>query len=520
MSKTQDQLKVSQEKLPGSQVALEIEIPSERSRSAYEQTISKYMRTAQIPGFRRGKVPRQVVMQQFGALQLKAVTLEDLIDQTVKEAVEQTQVNIIGNFQLVSSFEELVTQFEPGTSISFKASVDVPPEVSLKRYTGFQVQAEEVKYDSSQVDKVLDEQRSTRSTLVPVEGRPAQQGDVALLDFSGTYFLDDAKIEFQDIEGGMATDFQVELTEGQLIPGFTEGVVGMNIDETKQLDLQFPAEYFQEDLAGKFASFTVTLKDIKAKELPDLDDSFAQEVSEFETLTEFRTFLEERYQTEAKEKTDANVEEALLNALADEVETDLPETMIGNEVNFLINQMASRLQAQGVDVNKIITKDMVPGLRENFKNEAITRIKRTLTLAEVAEKESLSVETEALEQRFQEVLTSVGDQDIDRGRLREVLEDELLKQKVIAWLREHSEVTLVDKIEPAPTPASEATVDVESETASEESDTEPNPELEPEAAVDAEAEIDTSESAEVETPEAKKKTTRSRTKSKTAKDEA
>jgi trigger factor len=166
LSKTQEQLKVSQEKLPGSQVGLEIEIPAERSRSAYEQTISKYMRTAQIPGFRRGKVPRQVIMQRFGTVQLKAVTLEELIDQTIKEAVEQDKVNVIGNFQLVSSFEELITQFEPGTAITFSASVDVPPEVSLKRYTGFQVQAEEVKYDLAQVQKVLDEQRSSRSTLI------------------------------------------------------------------------------------------------------------------------------------------------------------------------------------------------------------------------------------------------------------------------------------------------------------------------------------------------------------------
>jgi trigger factor len=223
LSKTQDQLKVNQEKLPGSQVGLEIEIPAERSRTAYEQTINKYMRTAQIPGFRRGKVPRQVVMQQFGAVQLKAVTLEELIDQTIKEAVEQTKVDVIGNFQLVSSFEELVGQFEPGAAIIFTASVDVPPEVSLKRYTDFKVQAEEVKYDPAQVHKILEEQRTSRATLIPVEGRTAESGDVAMIDFSGIYFLDDDKSEAQDIEGGNATDFQVELSDGQLIPGFTEG---------------------------------------------------------------------------------------------------------------------------------------------------------------------------------------------------------------------------------------------------------------------------------------------------------
>jgi trigger factor len=508
LSKTQEQLKVSQEKLPGSQVGLEIEIPAERSRSAYEQTINKYMRTAQIPGFRRGKVPRQVIMQRVGAVQLKAVTLEELIDQTIKEAIEQTKVNVIGNFQLVSSFETLMTQFEPGTAIAFTASVDVPPEVSLKRYTGFQVQAEEVKYDPAQVEKVLDEQRSSRSTLVPVEGRAAEPGDVALVDFSGIYFLDDEKADFQEIEGGTATDFQVELSEGQLIPGFIEGIVGMNVDETQDLNLQFPQEYFQEDLAGKFARFTITLKDLKTKELPELDDAFAQEVSEFETLAELRAFLEERYRKEAQEKTDTNVEAALLDALVEEVETDLPDTIISNEVNFLINQMANRLQSQGIDVNKIFTKDMIPGLKENFRNEAIGRVKRTLALAEVAQQESLSIETEALEQRFQEILTTMGDRDIDRARLREVIEDELLNEKVIGWLKEHSEVALVDKIE----------IEVEavpvSDSPSVLEDSEPE---------DADAEA-TTVSAEVvdsaETVEVRKKAARSRTsKAKTTKSE-
>ncbi len=514
MSKTQDQLKVSQEKLPGSQIGLEIEIPAERSQSAYEQTINKYMRTAQIPGFRRGKVPRQVIMQQFGAVQLKAVTLEELIDKTIKEAVEQTKVNVIGNFQLVSSFEELVGQFEPGAAITFTASMDVPPEVSLKRYTGFEVQAEEAKYDSAQAEKVLEEQRGSRSTLIPVEGRAAEAGDVALIDFEGTYFLDDEKNEPQDIEGGTATDFQVELSEGQLIPGFTEGIVGMTIDETKVLDLQFPEAYFQEDLAGKHARFTVTLKDLKVKELPELDDSFAQEVSEFETLAELQAFLEERYQKEAQDKTDANVEEALLNALAAELETDLPETMVDNEVNFLINQMASRLQAQGVDVNKIITKEMVPQLRENFKNEAIDRVKRTLALSEVAQQESISIQTEDLEQRFQEVITSIGDRDVDRDRLREVLEDELLKEKVIAWLKEHSEVTLVDQIEVAPIEEKSA----EPQDASQDEDL-----TETEAAENpsVEATAVTAEVVEADAPEVKKKATRSRsTKPKTTKDGA
>jgi trigger factor len=464
LSKTQEQLKVTQEKLPGSQIGLEIEISPERSRQAYEQTVTKFMKSAQIPGFRRGKVPRQVVLQRYGAMQLKAATLEELVEKTFKEAIAQEEIAALGNFQLRSSFDELLTQFEPGSAMTYSASIDVPPTATVKRYTEFQVTAEEVKYDPTQVDRVIDEQRGTRSTLIPVEGRAALAGDVAVIDFSGQYFLGEDKTDPKDIEGGSAEDFQVELSEGQLIPGFIEGIIGMHPEETKELELQFPEGYFQEDLAGKSAVFSVTLKEIKTKELPELDDEFAKEISEFETLAELRQFLEERYQKEAQDKTDENVEKKLIDALVEEVEADLPETVIVNEANFLINQLASRFQSQGMDVKKLFSGDAIDNLRVSFREEAIGRVKRTLALAEVATKESLKIETEALEARYREVFDQIEDKkNIDRDRLREVLEDELLKEKVVAWLKEHSEVTLVDKIE-EPEPAPEAVTDASDAT--------------------------------------------------------
>jgi trigger factor len=481
LSKTQEKLKVTQEQLPGSQIGLEIEISPERSRQAYEQTVTKFMKSAQIPGFRRGKVPRQVVLQRYGAMQLKAATLEELVEQTFKEAIAQEEIAALGNFQLRSSFDEMLTQFEPGSVMTYSASIDVPPKATLKRYTEFKVTAEEVKHDPTQVDRVIDEQRASRSTLIPVEGRAAELGDIAVIDFSGQYFLGEDKADPQDIEGGSAEDFQVELSEGQLIPGFIEGIVGMNPEETKELELQFPEGYFQEDLAGKSAVFSVTLKEIKTKELPELDDEFVKEISEFETLAELRTFLEERYQKEAQAKTDENIETKLLDALVEEVEVDLPETIISNETSFLINQLASRLQSQGMDVKRLFPADAIDGLRDRFRDEAIGRVKRTLALAEVAAQESLKIETEALEARYQEVFDQIDDKkNIDRDRLREVLEDELLKEKVVGWLKEHSEITLVDKIEVEPEAAlpeaSAATVETTATAVAEDEQSEAAPE--------------------------------------------
>lgn len=476
MAKTQEQekLNVRQEKLPGSRIGLEIEIAAERLQRAYEQTVTQFMRSAQIPGFRRGKVPRQVILQQVGVQALKAEALEDLIQKTLKEAIEQEKIDAIGNFQLSSSFDELVAQFQEGAAVTYSASVDIPPEVTLKKYTKFKVKAEEEKYDPQQVDRVLEEQRSSRATLVPVEGRPAEAGDVAIVDFSGRYYLEGDSGQTEEIEGGQATDFQIELGEGQFIPGFVDGMIGMEPGQTKEITAKFPDEYFQEDLAGKSAAFSVTMRDLKAKELPELDDEFAKDVSEFETLAALREFLEERYKTDAKTKTDANVDTALLDALVAELEAEIPETLITNETNFLINQMAVRLQSQGMDIKKLFTEDVIQGLRERSRDEAIGRIKRTLALAEVAKQEAIQVETEALEQRFQEVLTQARDRsNIDRDRLREALEEELLQEKVLAWLKEQSTIELVEpgSLQPeAPTEDKAAIGEATSSTAVEEAD--------------------------------------------------
>ena len=163
MSETQQLIKVTQEKLPGSQVGLEIEIPSERSRKAYDQVINKIMRTAQIPGFRKGKVPRQVVLKRFGATQLKASALEELIQTTLEAAIKQEKIEALGNLELRSPLDDLVDQYEPGEPLTFTASVDVPPDLTLKQYQDLQITAKESKYNSEQVDQALEDYRVARS---------------------------------------------------------------------------------------------------------------------------------------------------------------------------------------------------------------------------------------------------------------------------------------------------------------------------------------------------------------------
>ncbi len=449
-------MKVTQEKLPASQVGLEIEITPEMTKKAYEQVIQKFTRTANIPGFRKGKVPRQVLLQRFGTAQLKAAALEELIDSSLKSAIKQEDIRALGNYQLRSAFEELITQYEPGAALTFSASVDVQPEVALKQYKGLAVQAEEVKLDPQRVDDVIENYRTQLSTLVPVEDREAQEKDVAVVDFKGVLPVEGGDPE--DFAGNSAEDFQVELAEGKFIPGFTEGIVGMKPGDTKEIAIKFPDEYPQANLAGRDVVFTVTMKELKARELPELDDDFAKDVNdEFETLAALRESLETRFGKEADDQTRANKEQALLDELIKHIEVDLPETLIDRELDFMLRQTAMQLQNQGLDIRQFFNQDTIPMMKQRSRPDAVDRIKRTLAMGEVAKQESIKTSQEELDAKVVEMLESLGDMDVDRDRVVSVVEEDLMKEKIMDWLLENSQVELV----PAGTLVKEAPLDLD-----------------------------------------------------------
>ncbi|MBN3888278.1 MAG: trigger factor [Nostoc sp. JL31] len=457
-------MKVTQEKLPASQIGLEIEITPEITKQTYEQVIKNLASTANIPGFRKGKVPRPILLQRLGTTRIKAAALEELIQDGIEQAVKQEAIPAIGQPQLRSSFEDLINNYEPGKPLTISAAVDVEPEVNLVQYTDLQAKAEEVKYDPERVDANLDKERQELATLIPVEGRAAQIGDIAVVDFKGSFARvegEDETAELEPIPGAEATDFQVELQEDKFIPGFISGIVGMNPEETKEIAAKFPDPYANEELAGKAATFTVTLKELKEKELPEVNDDFAQEVSDFETLEELRASLVEQYQKEADDKTKTNKQEALLTELLKHVEVDLPATLIEQEVDAMLTQTAIRLSQQGLDVRKLFTQDIIPQLRERSRTEAIERIKRSLSLREIGKRESIEVTPEEIAARVTELLEQYSEeQDVDEDKLRSIVENELLTEKIIDWLLEHSSVELVPEGSLSP---AEETEDAESD---------------------------------------------------------
>lgn len=436
-------MKVTQEKLPASQVGLEIEITAEMAKSAYEKVIQEFTRSANIPGFRKGKIPRQVLIQRIGSTRLKAAAVENLIDSSLKEAIEQEQISVVGNMQLRSPFDDLVSQFDPAAPLVFSVSVDVHPEVTLESYIGLQVRAEEIKPEPDRVDQTLEQYRQQIATLVPIESRPAQLKDVVVIDYKGVLVSDDAGAEPEPLPGGEANDFQLELEEGRFIKGFIDGIIGMKLDETKEVLVKFPDDYANGNLAGRSVIFTITLKEIKEKELPPLDDEFAEEVSDFKTLEELRESLENRYSKEAEEKTKANKQQAILMELLHHVEVELPETLVDREVIYLLNQTAMQFQNQGLDVRQIFTEETVPVLKERSRPEAIDRIKLTLALSEIAKRESIDVDPEEVQTSVNRILAELNNPKVDRERVESTVTEDLLREKILDWLIEKSIIELV-----------------------------------------------------------------------------
>ncbi len=430
-------LQVTASPRPGSRVALEVAIPGSRSQASYDAALEKLSRTVKLPGFRKGRVPRPVLLQQIGPLRIRATALEDLVEGACRDALEIEKVASLGRPELSEGFEVVLERFQPGSDLTITVELDVEPSPSLKKTKGLKAEAETIVYDPARVDELLDQSRKQLATLVPVEDRPAASGDVAVLSFSGEYVDTD-----EAISGGSSDAMEVELEEGRMIPGFVEGVIGMAVGDTRTVDCQFPESYPQEDAAGRKARFEISLKELKTRELPALDDAFAQQASDKQTLAELREELKTRLKDDAERRAKAARHDALLGALVEELEVELPETLIQQEIRNLIEQTAGQIAQQGMDVKKLFTPDLVRSLMDTSRPEAEQRLRRSLALQALAKAEAIEVAEAELEAKVKEVSRGISQQgNIDPQRLRQVVGDDLLQEKLLDWLESNSTIS-------------------------------------------------------------------------------
>jgi len=420
-------------------MAIEFTVPAQECKSSFENSVSSLCKSANLPGFRKGKVPKAVILQQIGTKRIQATALEKLLEKIWKQALEEKSFKPLSEPELTGGFDELLESFNPDKPLTLTLEADIPPSPKLKSTKGLIAESETITFKESKVDELIEESRKQLATVVPVENRPAAKGDIAVLNFQGT-FIDDGSA----IEGGQGESMDIELEEGRMIPGFIEGVYGMEINDEKTIDCIFPKDYQDEKAKGRKAKFAIQLKDLKTRELPELDDSFAKQAGDKKNMKELRDDLTNRLKEDAKRNNLRNRQESLLDALVKELEVELPKTLIDQEVRNLIEQTARNFAQQGMDVKSTFTPELVNSLMESSKPEAEANLRKNLALTALAETENIEVEEKNLEARMKEVQKELSNEkNIDKEKLRQAVLDDLLQEKVFAWLEENN--TVIEK---------------------------------------------------------------------------
>jgi trigger factor len=444
-------MKVSLEKRPDSQVCFAIEVEGAASQQLYDKLLADLMRRMQIPGFRPGKAPKHMVIRDLGADRLKANVLEQLFERYLPEALKQhTDLKPLGQFELVQNTEELLKTFEIGQDFRFDALIDVEPELTIPAYSGLTVQAEKVEPDPEAAAKLLHSYQKRKSTLVPVEGRAAALEDVVVINQTVTDAATGLAIE--ELSG---TDIQADLSESGLFPEVIQALVGIEIGQTTTVTFTLDEKINAPNLAGKAVCCEVTLLDLKQRELPPLDDAFAQAISDKATLAELQEFLTTREQEQAAARTKEQAQAALINHIIATVEGGIPETLIRTEVEHILNEKVGRIREtfnlSDKDLKRLFQDEaVVQQIAESSRPEAIARIQRTLLLREVVLKESLDPSPEEITERTQELLQDLDDpQGVDPQRVREFATNQLATERALDWLLAHNTVEYVT----SPTPS-------------------------------------------------------------------
>ena len=411
-------MSVKYEELEHNLVKLTVEVPLEDVKKAEDEAYKKVRGRIAIPGFRKGKAPRAVIEHTYG----KGVFLEDAVNDLIPDAYEKAVKEAEEEHGIkVASYPELsYDQVEVDKDVIFTATVAKRPEVKLGEYKGLKVDTISAEVTDEDIQKALEEEQKKNAVIVPVEDRPVADGDDTVIDFLG-------KVDGEAFDGGEGKDYPLTIGSHSFIDGFEDQLIGMNTGDTKDIEVKFPEEYHEASLAGKPATFTVTIKSIKAKELPEINDEFASEVSDFETLDEYKADLKKKLSEKKEEEAKIAKENALLDKAVENAEMDVPELMIKSEAKNSVNEFAQRLQQQGLSIEQYMqyTGQTEDDLINAQKEVAEKNIKGRLVLEAIAKAENI----EATDDDVTEELQKMADQyKMELEKIRSWMGDEQIAQ--------------------------------------------------------------------------------------------
>lgn len=421
-------MSVQVENLEKSMAKLTVTVSAEDFEKALQRAYQKQKKNISIPGFRKGKVPRQVIEKMYGAGVFYEDAANGILPGAYADAAKESGLDITSTPQID------VTQIEKGKDFIFTATVALKPDVVLGQYKGVEVPKVDRTVTDEDVDKALKDEQEKNARQITVEDGGAENGDSVVMDYEG-------KIDGEPFEGGTAKNHTLVLGSGSFIPGFEDGLIGVKGGETRDVEVTFPEDYHAEELKGKKAVFTCKVEKVTRKELPELDDEFAQEVSEFDTLDEYKEDVRKNLETKKEEAARQEIKDNAVSKAAQNSTIEIPAPMIDTQADRMIDNFARRLQAQGMSMQQYMqfTGSDENMMREQVKPQAEIQIRNQLTLEKIAETENIQVSDEELDQEIEKMAKAY---NLEPDKMKEIIGDEE-KENIRKDLAEQKAMDLV-----------------------------------------------------------------------------
>ncbi len=401
-------MSVQVEALEKNMAKLTVEVPADRLEKALDTAYNKQKKSISIPGFRKGKVPRAMVEKMYGVEIFYEDAANILLQETYPEAYDESGLDIVSQPSID------VVQLEKGKPFIYTAEVAVKPEVTLGKYKGITVTKIDTTVTDEEVDAEIETQRNNNARTVSVE-RPIENGDTAVIDFEG--FVDGVAFE-----GGKGENYDLEIGSHSFIDTFEDQLVGKSAGDDVDVNVTFPEQYQAEDLAGKPALFKVKIHEVKAKELPELDDEFAQDVSECDTLADYKEEVKKKLADRKEADARRTKEDEAVDKIIDDAKMDIPEAMIDNQVNSMINDFANNMMQQGLSLEQYMqfTGMTMDKFKEQVRPDAVKRIQTSLVLEQIAKDENIEVSDEDVDAEIEKMAASYG---MEADKLKEYIQD-------------------------------------------------------------------------------------------------
>ena len=415
------------------EVKFEITVEAEKFDEAIKKVYFKSAKYFNIPGFRKGKAPMQIVEKYYG----KEIFYEDAFNEVAQDALEEAVAE--NKVEVVSRPEVDIKQIEKGKDLIFTVVMQTKPEAELGKYKGIEIPKIEYNVSDEDINHELGHMQEHNSRLISVDDRAVEKGDIATIDFEG--FVDD-----KAFEGGKAENYDIELGSNTFIPGFEDQIVGMKIDEEKDVNVKFPDEYFSKELAGKDATFKVKLHEIKKKELPKLDDEFAKDVSEFDTLDELKEDIKAKLEKQNADKEKYETEEAVVKALCENVKVDIPSGMVETEVDRMLNDFKQRLSYQGLKLDQYLKMlgKTEEEMRKEYEPQANEGIKSRLAIEAVIKAEKIEATDKEIDKKIKEMAINYGKENdeefLKNENVRNYIKQGIESEKAIDFLVKNAKI--------------------------------------------------------------------------------